>query len=76
MNGCQHLSTVGDNYGESCKDCKKARKGYGYGGYRTHELTGDEKCIHEWSGQYMGMEECNYCFEIREQRKNRRRKAA
>jgi len=69
MSKCRHFKRVSDSNGVSCKACKKALAGYGYGGFLTSSLTGNERCKHVWSGQYAGMEECDYCFEIREQSK-------
>ena len=70
---CEHNKRIGDNYGVSCQTCKKQLEGYGYGGFMGGSLTGDERCIHVWSGQYAGMEECDYCFEIREQVRERKK---
>ena len=73
MSRCRHVTRVSDAYGVSCETCKKALKGYGYGGYLTHELTGDERCIHVWGGDYIGMQECDYCFDIRDNPKKKRK---
>ena len=70
MNMCQHLKRIGDNYGVSCQTCGKQLEGYGYGGFFGSSLKGNERCIHKWSEQYAGMEECDYCFEIRERLTN------
>jgi hypothetical protein len=70
MSSCQHFKRVSDSYGVSCKACRKPLKGYGYGGYLTKSLTGVEKCIHEWDESDPAMQECNYCFEIRERLPN------
>lgn len=62
MDTCQHKSIIGDNYGESCRDCGKQLRGYGYGGFFGSRLSGDEKCIHLWSSMGEGGEEvCVYC---------------
>lgn len=49
MNECKHLHIIGDNYGESCRDCGKQLSGYGWGGFFGRNLTGKETCIHLWS---------------------------
>jgi hypothetical protein len=76
MNNCQHLRRVGDNYGESCADCGKQLRGYGYGGWFGVNLTGTEKCIHLWSRvgedyvegvNRIRHEVCVYCEEWREE---------
>jgi hypothetical protein len=61
---CKHLHRIGDNYGESCRDCKKQLSGYGWGGWFGSNLTGQEHCIHLWSpigGEGDDTEVCIYC---------------
>lgn len=48
MNDCKHLRIVGDNYGETCLDCGKQIKGYGYGGWFGRNITTPRECIHLW----------------------------
>lgn len=45
---CKHLHRIGDNYGESCRDCGKQLSGYGWGGWFGNNQTGRETCIHLW----------------------------
>jgi len=66
---CEHRKRIGDNYGLSCQDCGEQLEGYGYGGFfDTSSLTGDEPCIHVWDTSDPEVEECNYCFDIRDKR--------
>lgn len=59
---CQHLSRIGDNYGESCSDCGKKLSGFGYGGWFGTKLTGNEKCIHLFPSMGEGGDKvCIYC---------------
>lgn len=62
---CQHLNRVGDNYGESCRDCGKQLSGYGYGGWFGRNLIGREQCIHTWSPISDAEDICIYCDSIR-----------
>ena len=59
---CEHNNRIGDNYGESCRNCGKQLNGYGYGGWFGANLTGQERCIHLWSpiGEGGAMV-CVYC---------------
>jgi hypothetical protein len=69
MSRCRHPKQISDEYGVSCQLCKKPLKGYGFGGFLKGSLTGEEICLHEWDKSDPEMQECNYCFEIREQPK-------
>ena len=64
---CLHLRTEGDNNGESCYDCGKQLRGYGYGGWFGSNLTGTEICIHQWQSASPDSEEqvCTFCESFR-----------
>lgn len=65
---CQHLSRVGDNYGESCADCGEQLSGFGYGGWFGQNVDASAKCIHLWSP--MGESwVCTYCEEWKDELK-------
>ncbi|MDT8899515.1 hypothetical protein QYE77_14720 (plasmid) [Thermanaerothrix sp. 4228-RoL] len=50
---CQHLRTIGDNYGLTCLDCGEVLEGYGYN-VQTHT------CRHVFQKYDEGYE-CMYC---------------
>ncbi len=52
---CQHLRTIGDNYGLTCLDCGEVLEGYGYN-VQTHT------CRHVFQKYDEGYE-CMYCQE-------------
>jgi hypothetical protein len=60
---CPHLSTNGDNYGESCALCGKQLKGYGFGGWFGSNLDGTQTCIHDFIDLFPGTAEkvCRFC---------------
>lgn len=60
---CPHRNRIGDNYGESCKDCGEQLSSYGWGGWFGSNLTGSEKCIHLFApmGEPGSEEICIYC---------------
>lgn len=61
-NDCKHFHRIGDNYGESCQNCKKQLSGYGYGGWFGYNLLEPRTCIHLFSP--MGEDAvCIYCEE-------------
>lgn len=60
MKHCKHLNRVGDNYGESCRDCGAQLSGYGWGGWFGRNLTEERTCIHLWSPVGDG-KICIYC---------------
>lgn len=57
---CLHPNKIGDNYGESCQDCKKPLAGYGYGGWFGSELKPVRKCKHRFV-EVDGRKTCMYC---------------
>lgn len=58
---CLHANKIGDNYGESCQDCKKKLAGYGYGGWFGSKLEYDPKCIHRFVDNGDTTKTCMYC---------------
>jgi len=63
LENCPHCCTQGDNYGESCRHCGKQLKGYGNGGWFGSNLTGLEKCIHDYTG-YGERRICRFCEKV------------
>lgn len=53
---CQHLRTIGDNYGETCADCGEPLRGFG------EWAEGSRECLHGlWYDNRDGTETCGYC---------------
>lgn len=52
---CQHIRTVGDNYGETCLDCGATLSGYGFW------AEGSASCLHEYHPDGQGNLVCLYC---------------
>lgn len=57
---CPHCCSNGDNYGDSCCHCGKQLRGYGCGGWFGSNLTGAEKCIHDFTDWGEGRI-CRFC---------------
>lgn len=60
IENCPHCCRNGDNYGESCRHCGKQLAGYGNGGWFGSNLTGTEKCLHDWTDSGDG-QICRFC---------------
>ncbi len=71
VQNCPHCCSKGDNYGESCRHCGKQLKGYGNGGWFGMNITGAEKCLHDFAplpaedGEPM-LEFCRFCERVQE----------
>lgn len=61
---CSHNRTESDNYGESCYDCGKPLRGFGYGGWFGTNLSIESQCIHEWFRIGDGYRQCMYCEKV------------
>ena len=64
---CKHLNRIGDNYGESCRDCGAQLSGYGWGGFFGSRLTDKETCIHLYApmGEPGSQVICVYCERLK-----------
>jgi hypothetical protein len=60
---CPHCCASCDNYGESCAHCGKQLKGYGFGGWFGGNLSGAERCLHDYVKNFYGDDESvRYCL--------------
>jgi hypothetical protein len=60
---CQHLRTIGDNYGVTCQDCGEILAGFGFGGWFGERLQPEQACVHRFY-VHDGIGICVFCETI------------